>query len=192
MAGYGSGRRWYSRKVEDRLGVDIRELRRAGYFKRPGSRATWCLYAGSGRLISSVDLIIGENRVWFDDRPADLEWTPCKLGGTRPWFICPKWSCSRRVTTLYLDAGDLGCRHCHGLVYESQSETPADRARRRERKIRRKLGMGPNLVTPLVEKPKWMHWRTYFRLRDIANGCRQISTEDFARRIPSLRGRFER
>jgi hypothetical protein len=52
--------------------------------------------------------------------------------------------------------------------------------------------MGPNLVTPLVEKPKWMHWRTYFRLRDIANGCRQISTEDFARRIPSLRGRFER
>ena len=50
--------------------------------------------------------------------------------------------------------------------------------------------MGPNLVTPLVEKPKWMHWRTYFKLRDAAMVCGRISTEDFARRIPSLRGRL--
>jgi hypothetical protein len=205
MGGYGSGRRWDSRKVEDRLAVDIRELRKAGHLGRPGSTATWGLYSGFGNLLASVRLVFEEDRVWFGyrsrdrcsdgtsqerRRAADIDRTSCTLGGTRPWFICPNWRCSRRVTTLYVEAGELGCRHCLDLAYESQSETVADRARRRERKIRRKLGMGPNLVTPLADKPKWMRWRTYFKLRDAARLCARISTEDFARRIPRLRGRL--
>jgi hypothetical protein len=52
-------------------------------------------------------------------------WTECNFGGHRPWFCCPGRlgrRCGRRVALLYL-AGDLfACRHCYGLVYESQGE----------------------------------------------------------------------
>ena len=155
--------------------------------------------------MSSVGLVIGESHIWFiyqsrdrgsgaawqdNRRSADIERTPCTLGGTRPWFICPNSRCGRRVTTLYFDEGELGCRHCHRLLYASQSEGAADRARRRERKIRRRLGMGPNLFAPLAEKPKRMHWRTYFKLRDTALRCGRISTDDFAARTPSFRARL--
>ena len=206
MGSYGSGRRsGYSRKIEDRLRIDIRELRKSGDLQRPGSSVTCGLYSGSGHLMSSVGLIIGERRVWFlyqtrdrhsgaalqeNRHSADIERMACRFGGTRPWFICPNSQCSRRVATIYLDDGELGCRHCHRLVYESQSETPADRARRRERKIRRKLGMGPNLFTPLADKPKSMHWRTYLKLRDTALRYGRISTDDLARQTPTLRTRF--
>lgn len=29
---------------------------------------------------------------------AAIEWTPCHLGGERPWFLCP--SCGRRMAKL--------------------------------------------------------------------------------------------
>lgn len=48
--------------------------------------------------------------------------TPCRYGGKRWWFICPQYSCQRRVGVLYVKKGIWGCRHCLNLCYASQNE----------------------------------------------------------------------
>jgi hypothetical protein len=77
----------------------------------------------------------------------------------------------------------VGCRHCHQLAYSSQSEDAADRARRRERRIRKQLGMGKNLFEPIEHKPPRMHWQTFFRLRDEATRFGRISLADLQRPV---------
>jgi hypothetical protein len=72
------------------------------------------------------------------------------------------------VTTLYIAGGEVGCRHCHVLPYTSQFESVADRAMRRERRIRKKLGAGVDLTKPITTKPKGMRWTTFWRLRSDA------------------------
>ena len=51
----------------------------------------------------------------------------CFFGGKRYWFTCPlingNWPCQRRVGVLYRVGKYYGCRHCHGLAYQSQKET---------------------------------------------------------------------
>ena len=52
-------------------------------------------------------------------------WTPCTLGGRRPWFRCEVCSnrgcCSRRVAVLY-SAGELfACRQCHQLAMQART-----------------------------------------------------------------------
>src|SRR5215472_1990244 len=52
------------------------------------------------------------------DLPVKIEWTPCNYGGTRPWFLCPRRGCGRRVAILYCDS-DFGCRTCRRLTYNT-------------------------------------------------------------------------
>ncbi len=40
--------------------------------------------------------------------------------GSIAYFRCPGAGCGRRVRHLYLNHGELRCRHCHGLVYTSE------------------------------------------------------------------------
>ena len=53
----------------------------------------------------------------------DLSMTPCNLGGSRYWFLCPgnNGNCKRRVKILYKVGQDFRCRHCLNLLYESQT-----------------------------------------------------------------------
>jgi hypothetical protein len=53
----------------------------------------------------------------------DLRITPCNLGGSRYWFLCPgnNGNCKKRVKILYKVGLDFGCRHCFNLFYESQA-----------------------------------------------------------------------
>src|SRR5262249_43581798 len=111
-------------------------------------------------------------------RVAAIERTPCRFGGMRAWFLCPLPDCRRRVTTLYVADGEVACRHCHDLRYASQSESAANRARRKERRIRKRLGMGSNLTIPIVTKPKFMHWRTFQRLRSESYRYQAVSLAD--------------
>ncbi len=90
-------------------------------------------------------------------------------GGRRPWFRCPVYLngqyCGRRVAVLYA-AGELfACRHCYGLGYASQQESPQSRFIRRSRKIRMRLDGSPDLLQPLPKRPRGMHQRTYMRLQ---------------------------
>jgi hypothetical protein len=101
------------------------------------------------------------------EQNVSLAWTACTLGGRRPWFRC---RCDRRVALLYSTGGLFACRHCHGLAYQCQSETPTLRCIRRGRKIRMSLGAGFSYAEPFPEKPRGMHWKTYRRLRAAAGG----------------------
>jgi hypothetical protein len=55
-----------------------------------------------------------------------LSWTPCHLGGSRPWFRCNVQTegryCGRRVAVLYTAGGPFACRNCYGLAYAGQRE----------------------------------------------------------------------
>ena len=98
-----------------------------------------------------------------------IEWTPCTLGGSRPWFRCEAYSngryCGRRVALLYSAGRVFACRHCRGLVYASQQEPVRERGITTARKIQMRLGGGESVTGAFPEKPKGMHWRRYKRLR---------------------------
>jgi hypothetical protein len=93
-----------------------------------------------------------------------VSWTPCNFGGERPWLHCPRRGCGRRVRKLYLAGRYFLCRQCGRVKFLSQSESSADRAQRRLRRIGRKLGEDEAQWLP--ERPKGMHRSTYARLSD--------------------------
>jgi hypothetical protein len=138
VGGFGSGRLpgGSGRHTTDDLpALDVRELKRAG-------------------LIDP-----GQERV---ENVARLAWTPCGIGGARPWFVCPGEGCGRRAAILYLEDGAFLCRLCRDLAYASQREGRLGgrlpRARRRAEKARARLGPDTD------PKPKGMHHRTFVRL----------------------------
>jgi hypothetical protein len=97
-----------------------------------------------------------------------ITWTPCHLGGRRPWFICSVRTngqqCGRRVAVLYA-AGELfACRCCCGLAYVSQQKDLLVRNVSRSQKIRMRLcGRPDDLLGPIPERPQGMWRRTYDR-----------------------------
>ena len=60
----------------------------------------------------------------------------------------------------------FACRTCYGLAYVVQRETAGDRAIRRADAIRDRLKWEPGILNPDGWKPKGMHWRTFWRLKD--------------------------
>lgn len=97
--------------------------------------------------------------------PVLLDWTACKLGGRRPWFLCPSSSCSRRVAILY-EGKKFTCRHCCQLVYTCQQLPNYWRAGNRANKIRKELGWSEGIYTDRGSRPKGMHQKTYARLKN--------------------------
>jgi hypothetical protein len=82
------------------------------------------------------------------------------------WFACP--NCYRTCSVLY-GGRRFYCRQCWRLTYASQYEDRWERARGQAEKIRAKLGQ-PGFIDfdsthDFPEKPKWMRWHTYRRLR---------------------------
>ena len=98
-----------------------------------------------------------------------ITWTACRLGGHRPWFVCPIYSdgqyCGRRVALLYGTGELFACRHCYGLTYASQRKALYFRDLGKAQKIRMRLGGSPVMSEAFPDKPKGMHWQTYERLR---------------------------
>ena len=97
--------------------------------------------------------------------------TATPFGRPRRWFQCP--GCARRCRVLY-SGKRFRCRLCHGLRYESQFETTAQRANRRSRKIRRRLGGSNNLLEEFPPKPCGMHRATYWRLEELDDDMQSI------------------
>jgi hypothetical protein len=87
------------------------------------------------------------------------------FGGLRWWFVCPHLN--RRVRKLYLPLGGhhFWSRRAYELAYASQRETKYDRALRRARKLRLRLGGDP-ADDEYPDKPPRMRWATYNRLMD--------------------------
>lgn len=170
MGGYGSGRRYSSKKTTgDMWRLDVYYLHKHGMLA-PGSAST-LNWSRNGQHLASIGMWAEEGRIILKYRtrarggewenkeyPVPLEWTACHFGGQRPWFLCPR--CYRRVAVLF--GGKMfACRHCHNLAYDCQREAEHSRLLGRAQKIQRRLGWdGPNGW----RKPKGMHWRTFEKL----------------------------
>lgn len=177
MGGIGSGRHWrYDAKetTEDRRKIDVRNWHKRSLLVAATS-FSW-QWTRDGQQTSAIHVHVQADHIILDYRRQNsygdwnamrysvpLNWTPCRFGGERPWFICPAKGCQRRVAILY--SGSIyACRHCHQLAYTSQRETDYDRALRQAEKIRGKLGWDTGIFEMEGEKPKGMHWRTFERL----------------------------
>ncbi len=117
--------------TDEHPALDVRELKRTGLI-RPGQE-----------LVEGI---------------AHIAWTPCNFGGSRPWFVCPGKGCARRVAILYGSApGNLLCRHCRQLTYQSQRTWELGRAEWR-------VEMAHARLAPDGGRPKGMHHKTFLRL----------------------------
>jgi hypothetical protein len=109
----------------------------------------------------------GPSGEWEDIRePVPLTCTACNFGGERPWFICSGVGCGRRIAVLYRPGRYFLCRHCYDLSYESQRDNKMNRALHRAQRIRERCGGSANMMEPFPEKPKGMHYETYWRLQE--------------------------
>jgi hypothetical protein len=115
MGGLGSGNPWrYGAKstTDDYRTLDVRRWAREGML-RPRYWSGW-QWTRNGETVASIQMRAEYDRVIliYRHRSGGGEWkgeqypvrivrTPCNLGGSRPWFICPAVGCGRRVAILY-------------------------------------------------------------------------------------------
>jgi hypothetical protein len=175
------GHNWKGRgTVEGTLSLDVMRLARAGYLSgQQFGNWTWTYQDGT---TASVVIRGGKQEINLDYRSRShgedsqsvhqrvpIRWTPCRLGGKRPWFVCDvaanRVYCGRQVAKLYGGGRLFACRHCYRLGYAVQRGGPMDRAHHRLRRLHRKLSAdydGPDGIPP--SRPKWMRQRTYDRV----------------------------
>ena len=123
-----------------------------------------------GQVVQSIDdyltvRVYGRSPRELEALGVELAWTPCPLGGERPWLICPH--CGRSVGVLYYrdNPRASACRLCLGLTYPTTRMRPQSRLIRRAQAARLRLGGSPDLSKPLPERPARMHRSRYLRLR---------------------------
>jgi hypothetical protein len=182
MGGFGSGRPEGGGRplVEHCRSLDVNRLRGAGCLA-PGWSGLW-QWTQDGECVAwiGISAAAGHLRLVYRVRSYGSDWreveetvpiqrVPCPLGGTRPYFLCPRvvngMPCGHRVAKLFAAGRWFLCRRCYRLAYASQRETTLDRTLRRANKIRRRLGGEAGLAARFPDRPKGMWRRTYDRLR---------------------------
>jgi hypothetical protein len=195
--------------VEDCLSVDTELLLQRGIIV-PGFRRSGTFYwTGSGKRIASAayesemihpaaswlrlrfpitDPDTGQSR--YVDQFVPLTRSDPGFGKVRYWFVDD----GRRVRLLHLPPGadQFRSRHVHRLAYASQRITRSERRRRREYKIKRRLGADPS-SQGIPPKPPRMRYRTYDRLvARLRRGETQSGQLTAHRIIPPHRGDVDR
>lgn len=124
---WGAGRPAHRLKAENAISLDVNYLARNGYLDDGNwKRLYWRQYGeetanGLTKAYENyISFHIGLSTHWLF-----LTQTPCHLGGSRRWFICP--SCQRRIGVLYMRNKRFGCRTCQKVSYQSQSGDAEDR-----------------------------------------------------------------
>jgi len=160
--------------VESKLELSVFSLKRLGMLT-PG-------YSG---LLNWTSCRTGENRGSINIKTSDYrldlsyrsksygqDWetvedtiylteTSPNYGGKRTWFLCP--SCNSRRAKLY-GGKYFRCRGCLDLCYQTQLEDAWGRHISRIYKIRHSLDDYNGMDEALPDKPKGMHWQTYYQL----------------------------
>ncbi len=204
MGGRGSGNfyRWSTKTTTGECrSIDVRHLARDGLLAPGWFGLSW---RNDEREVASIGVSVPTRsdppaEVFLDYRSSSgggpwrdirervgLDWTPCRYGGARPWFVCP--TCLRRVALLYLGNPYWACRRCLDLVYQSTREGEAARLRDRAQRLVRRLGGGPRDDAYDVTRPKGMHWTTYRRLKAEALAAEQAYDRAFWLRMAQLAG----
>src|SRR5215471_16963234 len=202
MGGFGSGRGGGGPRVNNAFRVDIDALRRDGLIRlgRGGCGIRGgCVIRFSGPYhdldveiethidgpwTSWVRLKYSTTDYWTDepleiDDKVYLATSRPPFGGLRWWFVCPR--SNRRVRKLYLPLGGrhFWSRRAYELAFASQRETKYDRALRRARKLRLRLGGDP-ADDEYPDKPPRMRWATYNRLMDRLVAAGRVTDERLA------------
>lgn len=85
----------------------------------------------------------------------DIVSVKCLQGRVRPLLKCPR-AHEGNFMSLYYRAGELACRHCHGLRYRSNvAATAADRARIARSKLLSLMGTEPGQLVAERQPFKW-------------------------------------
>jgi len=208
MGGLGSGRPSGSGcdLVEAYRALDVNRLRRSGclapgwsggwQWTHDGEQVAWIgLRAEVDWLHISYRVRIGGG-AWEDvEETVRLVRVPCRLGGTRPYFLCPGVvngvACGRRVVKLHAGGRYFLCRRCYRLAYASQREDAWDRALRRASKIRQRLGGEPGMDALVPKRPKGMWRRTYERLWEQVLEAETLAEEVFELQAEALLARIK-
>ncbi len=196
MGGFGSGRPSGSGRdtVEACRSIDVNKLNRKGCL-HPGWAGGW-QWTRDGEKVASISMRSEADRLhlFYRVRIGGGEWedvaetvrifrVSCRLGGTRPYFICPGVvsgiTCGRRVAKLHGPGRYFLCRHCYRLAHACQREGALDRMFRRANKIRQRLGGDPGMAMPFPGRPKGMWRRTYMRLREQVFEAEMLADEAF-------------
>jgi hypothetical protein len=159
--------------VDGTRSIRIAELKRHKLLQQGKPRPWLWRKEGGGKLSRVVVLQYGRTRdgeleLIFDYQGAfrrqrvAIVTTACNYGGLRPWFRC---LCGRRVGVLFDGLGAFVCRRCLDLGYACQQQAPRWRPMLRAQSIRRRLGGSGSLMDDFPEWPRYMHWKTYEKLR---------------------------
>jgi hypothetical protein len=192
--------------VESCRSIDVLHWSRLGYFRSPRSFSwTW---SRDGERVASITVETQRDSAtlyrsrsyeedWSDvEQRVGIDWTPCRFGGERPWFVCSVASngvyCGRRVTKLYGAGRLFACRHCYRLAYTSQQESAHQRGLWKSQKIRMRLGGSASMLDEFPDKPKGMHWRNYDHLRRAHDVAEARSTNGLMRFVDRLGRRSSR
>lgn len=115
-------------------------------------------------------------------------------GRPRTHFICPY--CGKRVQKLYFAQRRFRCRVCANLNYYTQQVTHNDDAAawRMERIFRKDFGVKGELIPMdmchwLPEKPKGMHWKTYWKKAHKLQRAQHEYNRVFAAQVGKIMGK---
>ena len=179
MGGSGSGRRSGGQDTtEGYLRLDVRWMQRKGSLQAGHSGTVdW---SRNGSKFATISYRTGIDALTLSYRSRerggdweDLEYaivltrTACYYGGSRLWFRCPARGCGRRVAVLY-GGRIFACRQCRGLAYESQQQSPSDRATDRAWALLKRLKCDGwmTIFDSDPPRPTGMHRSTHARLSD--------------------------
>lgn len=151
--------------------IDVRHWRRTGTL-RDGYRGSWIWRVGD-EPAGSIGYAVDADHVTLDYiadgapivERVPLDRTPCRFGGSRAWFRCPR--CGERVALLYMRGTRFACRHCQRVSYASQSEDAVGRTWRKQAQAEAHLGEG-------WARPKGMHRSTHARLMRVITDCEAV------------------
>lgn len=118
-----------------------------------------------------------------------LDQTHPKFGGVRYWFMC--LGCGNRRRVLY-GRGRYRCRTCWRMTYSSQHDTFPQNPWERCHRTRERLGGERGYSNLFPRKPKGMHWRTYYRLRDADQQAEELMCQVMNERLLGIRRRLRR
>lgn len=190
MNGRASGN-WFRRSrkpvTEDQRAIDVRYLSRRGLL-RPRAIFSLSWRSGDKRLGSvgvrtkrrsthhtpvpparSQRQVAGRSRAGPAGQNAvPLRWQPVLVP-------LPRRGTGRRVAILCGAGRYFACRTCYGLTYHSTREDLGSRYPRKALAIRQPLAACGGMSEPLPPKPKWMRWRTYWRL---VEQCQEYEAAD--------------
>ena len=142
--------------------LDVRELKRLGMLTDVPRGLRGIRWPHIRKLVA--------DRYWIELQMEQIvqqiriTWTPCHLGGWRPWMLCPY--CKTRVAKLLRGLGGYCCRTCIGKPhYASQAKSAHGRRHFEICKIRLQLNGNASLLEPFPDRPRRMHRKTYERMK---------------------------